>query len=448
MNAERADRWKRLLTTTRLFHDPSQGATEGRSDFERDHDRVVFSSAFRRLKDKTQVFPLSPSDYTRTRLTHSLEASCVGRSLGQEALLALRRAGRVPDAESPGIATLVATACLAHDIGNPPFGHSGEDAIRTWATSHHAALNLTQPEQRDLEEFEGNAQGFRIMARLTNRLRRGGIQPTLALLGAMTKYPRSSTPPRPPEDGRASEKKYGFFQDDQEAALHSYKDLGMVERAPGMFARHPLAFLTEAADDICYVVMDLEDAFKLKLVSFDKASDWLKRLTTDPKPPKGEYRASSELSRLRAGAVHSMTMACAKVFEDNLDGIEDGTFDTPLIAATAFAADHKALKRFEQENVYTDERALQIEYAGYETLAGLLTAFCDAALSDKPTRSQEKLLRLLPEDSFDRPEVPKNDRASLTRYQRVLAMTDFVSGMTDSYAVELYQKLSGIKLPA
>lgn len=448
MGAERAERWKRLLTTTRLFHDPRQPATEGRSDFERDHDRVVFSSAFRRLKDKTQVFPLSPSDYTRTRLTHSLEASCVGRSLGQEALLALRRAGRLSGSESPGIATLVATACLAHDIGNPPFGHSGEDAICRWAISHREDLKLAEPEQRDIEKFEGNAQGFRIMARLTNRLRRGGIQPTLALLGAMTKYPRSSTPPRPPEDGRASEKKYGFFQDDQEAALHAFRELGMLERAPGMFARHPLAFLTEAADDICYVVMDLEDAFKLKLVTFDAASEWLRRLTTDPKPPKGEFRASSELSRLRAAAVHSMTMASAKVFEDNLDAIEDGTFDSPLIASTKFAADHKALKRFEQEHVYTDERALQIEYAGYETLGGLLTAFCDAALAERPTRRQEKLLRLLPEDSFDRPDAPKNDRSALTRYQRVLAMTDFVSGMTDSYAVELYQKLSGIKLPA
>src|SRR5689334_4959950 len=185
MRSERVERWKRLLTTSRLFHDPPQPASEGRSDFERDHDRVVFSSAFRRLKDKTQVFPLSPSDYTRTRLTHSLEASCVGRSLGQEALLTLRHAGRIADSESPGIATLVATACLAHDIGNPPFGHSGEDAICKWAASQRDVLKLAPAEQKDIEEFEGNAQGFRIMARLTNRLRRGGIQPTLALLGTM-----------------------------------------------------------------------------------------------------------------------------------------------------------------------------------------------------------------------------------------------------------------------
>lgn len=449
MRVDRVERWSRLLATTRLFHDPPQAAAEGRSDFERDHDRVVFSSAFRRLKDKTQVFPLSPSDYTRTRLTHSLEASCVGRSLGQEALLALRRAGRLREADSPGIATLVATACLAHDIGNPPFGHSGEDAICKWAASHRELLKLTEREQRDLELFEGNAQGFRIMSRLTNRLRPGGIQPTLALLGAMTKYPRSSSPSRPPVDGRASEKKFGFFQDDEEAAIHAFRELGMVERARDMFARHPLAFLTEAADDICYVVMDLEDAFKLKLVTFDVASEWLKRLTGDPKPPKGEYRFSSELSRLRASAVHSMTMACAAVFEENLDAIEDGTFDIALIGATKFAADHKALKSFEQEHVYTDPRALQIEYAGYQTLGGLLTAFCDAALAgDTPTRQQAKLLRLLPDDSFDRPGVSKNDRLALTPYQRVLAITDFVSGMTDTYAVELYQKLSGIQLPA
>lgn len=443
--SDRVDRWTRLLATSRLFHDGVAPGAEGRSEFERDHDRVIFSSAFRRLKDKTQVFPLSPTDYTRTRLTHSLEASCVGRSLGYQAAIVLRRTGRI--SEGPDIPTLVATACLAHDIGNPPFGHSGEDAISRWAASRRSSLSLSDREQRDLENFEGNAQGFRIMARLQNRLRRGGIQPTLALLGAMTKYPRSSSPIRTPTDGRASEKKYGFFQDDAEAALHAFKELGMIERAAGMHARHPLAFLTEAADDICYVVMDLEDAFKLKLVPFDVATGWLKRLSADPKSPKGDYRPSSEVSRLRAAAVHSMTMACAKVFEENLEAIEDGTFDLPLIAVTRFADDHKALKKFEQENVYNDDRVLEIEYAGYETIGGLLDRFGEAAVADSPSHQQAKLLKLLPDDLFDRPGLPKDSRLALSRYQRVLAATDFVSGMTDSYAVELYQRLSGIKLP-
>lgn len=447
MTSERAERWRRLLTTSRLFHESRGSSTsEGRSEFERDHDRVIFSSAFRRLKDKTQVFPLSPTDYTRTRLTHSLEASCVGRSLGYQAALTLRRARRAD--ETSDIPTLVATACLAHDIGNPPFGHSGEDAISRWAESRRATLGLSEQEQRDLESFEGNAQGFRIMARLQNRLRRGGIQPTLALLGAMTKYPRSSSPIRPPTEGRASEKKYGYFQDDGEAAMHAFNELGLVERAAGMYARHPLAFLTEAADDICYVVMDLEDAFKLRIIPFEVASDWLRRLIGEPKEPEGDYRKSSEVSRLRAGAVHSMTMACARAFEDNLEAIEDGTFDVPLISMTKFAEQHKALKKFEQKNVYNDGRVLQIEYAGYQTIGGLLDMFGDAALAETPTRQQEKLLKLLPEDLFDRPGVPKDDRLALTRYQRVLAATDFVSGMTDSYAVELFQRLSGIQLPA
>jgi dGTPase len=193
--------------------------------------------------------------------------------------------------------------------------------------------------------------------------------------------------------------------------------------------------------------MDLEDAFKLRIVSFEVASEWLRRLTAAPKEPRGEYRKSSELSRLRAGAVHDMTMACAKVFEESLDTIEDGTFDSPLISKTRFADAHKALKEFEVTNVYADERALQIEYAGYKTIGGLLDMFCDAALSEKPTRPQSTLLKLLPDDSFDRPGVPKGTRLALSRYERILAVTDFVSGMTDSYAVELYQKLSGIRLP-
>jgi len=444
--SERADVWKRLLTTERLFDEGVIAAAEGRSEFERDHDRVVFSSAFRRLKDKTQVFPLSPTDYTRTRLTHSLEASCVGRSLGQEAANVLRRTGRLT--QTLDVATLVATACLAHDIGNPPFGHSGEDAICRWAESRRELLKVDAPEHRDFETFEGNAQGFRIMTRLQNRLRRGGIRPTLALLGAMSKYPRSSTPSRPPMAGRASEKKYGFFQDDTSAAIEAFTKLGMVQREPGMFARHALAFLTEAADDICYVVMDLEDAFKLKIVSFDVAGEWLRHLIAAPKQPRAEYRTSSELARLRAAAVHDMTMACAKVFEDNLEGIEDSTFDKPLISETQFAAAHKELKAFEVKHVYTDERALQIEYAGYGTIGGLLDMFCEEALADARTRQQNTLLKLLPDDTFDRPGVPMGDRLGLTRYQRILAVTDFVSGMTDSYAVELYQKLSGIQLPA
>lgn len=443
--SERAEKWLRFLSTARLFHEGAS-ASEGRSEFERDHDRVIFSSAFRRLKDKTQVFPLSPTDYTRTRLTHSLEASCVGRSLGYQAMLALRRTGRIE--EGHDIPTLVATACLAHDIGNPPFGHSGEDAISRWAASKRDSLGLSEEAQRDIEAFEGNAQGFRIMARLQNRLRRGGIQPTLALLGTMTKYPRSSSPIRPPNKERASEKKFGFFQDDAEAALYAFKGLGMMERAPGMYARHPLALLTEAADDICYVVMDLEDAFKLRLVSFGDASEWLRRLSDGAKPVHGEFRSSSELSRLRAGAVHAMTMACAKVFEEQLEAIEDGTFDAPLISATRFADDHKGLKQFEQVHVYCDDRVLQIEVAGYKTIGGLLDMFGDAALSEAPSRQQNKLLQLLPEDSFDRPGIAKGDRLELSNYQRVLAVTDFVSGMTDSYAVELFQRLSGIQLPS
>lgn len=442
---ERKASWVRLLSTERLFRKKPDSRAGNRSEFERDHDRVVFASAFRRLKDKTQVFPLSPSDYTRTRLTHSLEASCVGRSLGSHAAETLKRLRLIDD--DRGIPTLVATACLAHDIGNPPFGHSGEDAISQWAKEHRRELKLAGGERNDLEFFEGNAQGFRIMTRLQNRLRRGGIQPTLALLGAMTKYPRSSAPTRKPRADRASEKKFGFFQDDAESADAVFAGLGMTRRAKRMFARHPLAFLTEAADDICYVVMDLEDAYKLGITSFEVTRDYLLSLTEKPRPPTGEYQKASEISRLRAHAVNDLTMACARVFERNLAKIESGVFDSPLIEATEFAEAHAKLKSFEKRHVYQDPRALEIEYAGFQTIGGLLDMFCEAVLPKQPSSADKKLLRLLPPDSFDRPDIGMDKRLKLSRYQRVLAVTDYVSGMTDTFAVELYQKLSGIRLP-
>lgn len=443
---ERRMRWKKLLSTKRLFRKKADSRGGNRSEFERDHDRVIFASAFRRLKDKTQVFPLSPSDYTRTRLTHSLEASCVGRSLGSEAAKTLRRRKLIVDGGD--IATLVATACLAHDIGNPPFGHSGEYAIQRWALKNRAMLDLTPAERQDIEDFEGNAQGFRIMTRLQNRLQPGGIQPTLALLGAMTKYPRSSSPEREPrKKTHASEKKYGFFQDDAPAADEVFKELGMRQRATRMFARHPLAFLTEAADDICYVVMDLEDAYKVGITSFPGARRFLRGLTKKAGQPRKPFQEGSEISRLRAHAVNELTLECARVFEENLEAIESGEFDRQLIGETTFAKAYNRLKEYEKTTVYQDARALEIEYAGFQTIGGLLEMFCAAALPDEPTRSDEKLLNLLPPDSFDRPEFGKKNRLKLSRYERVLAVTDYVSGMTDSFAVELFQKLSGIRLP-
>lgn len=405
----------------------------------------MFSSAFRRLKDKTQVFPLSPTDYTRTRLTHSLEASCVGRSLGREAAQTLRSTDRID--VDPDVATLVATACLAHDIGNPPFGHSGEDAIQSWAKKAQPWLDLAPADYQDIDEFEGNAQGFRIMTRLQNRRLAGGIQPTLALLGAMTKYPRSSETPRPIDKKFASEKKFGFFRDDAAAAIAAFDALGMKPKGGGMYYRHPLAFLTEAADDICYVVMDLEDAEKLKIVPTEEAMDLLLPIAKEGGFKPKDFNPNVELSRIRATAINAMTRACARVFAERIEDIENGIFDKPLIEHTDFAAEHAKLVAFEREHVYNDRRAVQIEYAGYSTIGGLLDMFCDAALSEKPTRPQKKLLGLLPIDQFDRPDLPPGTHQRLTRYERVLAITDYVSGMTDSYAVDLYQQLSGIQLP-
>ena len=260
MNQDRSERWQQLISPRRVgrlsSQQPPRQATpdELRTAYDIDHDRIVFSSAFRSLHDKTQVFPLSTSDYTRTRLTHSIEASSVGRSLGLLAGQLLCRQG--VEVEPSHLGTIVATACLAHDIGNPPFGHSGEAAIQHWVSKRWPAFErverpgakhpfATPSEWKDVERFEGNAQGFRILTRLQSRTQRGGLRYTAATVGAMSKYPRPSLLPGGRERDRRyiSEKKFGFFQDDAELAHETFQTLGLCEREPGLFSRHPLDFL-------------------------------------------------------------------------------------------------------------------------------------------------------------------------------------------------------------
>ena len=286
----RQEQWTKSLSYQRLFGMSYPATENSRSEYQRDYDRIVFSSAFRRLQDKTQVFPLSQTDYTRTRLTHTLEASSVGRTLGILAGKHLIKSGLACEPEDIG--TIVATAALAHDLGNPPFGHSGESAIQTWARQHlpkpesgamvakatlrvrragSEIIPMSAEELADFHSFEGNAQGFRILVRTGARTRKGGMRPTLATLGAMTKYPRPSMLRGYTfKQNAISEKKPGYFQNDGAMALRAFRNLGMIEKELGVFSRHPLAFLTEAADDICYSIADLEDGFKLGVVTFSE----------------------------------------------------------------------------------------------------------------------------------------------------------------------------------
>lgn len=507
--SSRTERWRQLLSPHRVGSPLKEGAVEKekaapprderlipdeRTQYEQDYDRIVFSSEFRCLHDKTQVFPLSSSDYTRTRLTHSIEASCVGRSLGQLAgrHLVLKQGVEV---EPSHLGTIVAAACLAHDIGNPPFGHSGEAAIQHWVEQRMAApevghgspfasatewkhwveQRLVAPEARrgspfasaaewkDLQSFEGNAQGLRILTRLQSRERWGGLRYTAATLGAMSKYPRPSVLPagRTPVKGRVSEKKFGYFQDDKKLAVEAYQVLGLKEREPGVFSRHPLAFLVEAADDICYAVIDLEDSAKLGLIPMEEACKLLEGVL--PSPPKVDARQppahlETRMAQARARAIGLLISACVKVFLDHAEEMEEGTWETPLVSADSDVREQlDSIKNITRRKGYESERVLQIESAGFKTLGGLLDMFASAVVTDSPNREERKLRQLLPMESFQRPEFaeldahkpPGRDAAieRLSKYQRLLCVTDYISGMTDGFAVELFQRLSGIKLP-
>lgn len=468
-----------MFSDERLYGQSFPPNENSRSEFQRDYDRIIFSSAFRRLQDKTQVFPLSLSDYTRTRLTHSLEASSVARTLGVLAATHLGKSGIKCEAQDIG--TITATAALAHDIGNPPFGHSGEAAIQSWAKR---SLNLPQtqtgvkpnwhmrradalaipmcPEEvADFHLFEGNAQGLRILVRTAARTRKGGLRPTIATLGAMAKYPRPSL-----LDGYSfrsddvAEKKPGYFQNDRAMALRAFRQLGLREKATGVFARHPLAFLTEAADDICYAIADIEDAFKLGVVAFEDVRDALLPLASaDPGFSEMTHLDNSaRLARIRASALSVLVSACINAFRESLEEIETGSLEVSLIKRTKVFGEYQAMTDLAKLKVYRYDRVLQIEYAGYQTIGGLLSMFYEALIKPQAEAKDLKLRQLLPHDFLWREgqgnRLAKSRKDSrdfyldlMTPYERLLAITDYVSGMTDRFAVQLYQRLSGIRLP-
>jgi dGTPase len=469
MSQERNHRWRQLLSYHRVGDKPRHAPLETldeRTEYDKDYDRIVFSSAFRSLHDKTQVFPLSTSDYTRTRLTHSIEASCVGRSLGQLAGRCLK--GQGVAVEPAHLGTVVAAACLAHDIGNPPFGHSGEAAIQHWVERSFPRFDreavvgprhpfATEAEWQDLVRFEGNAQGFRILNRLQARTRDGGLRYTVVTVGAMSKYPRPSVLPgrRERDRARISEKKFGFFQDDTQLACEVFRAMGLEEREPGVFSRHPLAFLVEAADDICYAIIDLEDSAKLGLIPMETACELLEDVAATQqnfKPLKEKVDGETRLGRARAGAIFALIQECVAVFAERVEAMEAGRYEQALVEARDGVGQKvQAIKELTRAKGYESERVLQIEAAGFRTLGGLLDAFVPSVLTDKPNKEEKKLRQLLPLEYFQRPGPYLEDRDEairrLTPYQRLLCVTDYVSGMTDGFAVELYQRLSGIKLP-
>ncbi|MEZ6060564.1 MAG: dNTP triphosphohydrolase [Planctomycetaceae bacterium] len=424
--------WKPLLSDHRIGAARRAGENPGevsRSEFHRDYDRIIFSSAFRRLSDKTQVVPFPKSDYTRQRLTHSLEVSCVGRSLATMIYDSVRK--EIGTLVTQGdFEAIVAAACLAHDIGNPPFGHFGERAIQDWATSrlsHPIFRDLSVAERADLTRFEGNAQSFRVLCRLQMSERRGGMRLTAATLGALVKYPRGSV-----VEGNSRYRKHGYFQDDAELFHEVFQGIGRTELISGEYARHPLALLSEAADDICYAIVDLEDGCRAGLVPLARGLEILEGIksgsTGGSRMPDAE-----RLSMGRALAINELVQQCASEFGSHSESILCGDYTASLIdRCPAEAAYHEA-RRVSVDHIFSSERVLELESAGYRAIQGLLDILLSAAATDTPDSFGRHVRRLTHLRTGD----------GMTAYQRLLSCTDFVSGMTDRHCVELFRTLSG-----
>jgi dGTPase len=448
--------WQQLLSRARLGSQQAPRTFSARTDFQRDFDRVVFSSAFRRMQDKTQVFPLSKVDYVRTRLTHSLEASSIGRSLGTlvgEQVIARHGLDLFEAADFGGI---VAAACLAHDIGNPPFGHSGEDAIRHWAhTGEYGGPRVAMlkgSEREDFLSFEGNSQGFRIVTRLQNPDNEGGLQLTCATLAAFTKYPRESCLGGSRYPG-ISAKKQGFAAADRASFEAVAQTVGLIPRDNhhAMWCRHPLAFLVEAADDISYRVIDIEDGYRLGHFSYQEVLDLFWPLISDQERQAPRLQKIQDpkdrVEFLRAKVINEVIRQALECFMDNEADILAGRFDVPLLQELAVREALDALIDNARQRIYCAPEVVSIQAAGFQVISDLLERFTQvvddvAEKGEQATAHSRMLIRLIPEQFIGPQRVPVEDA-----YLRLLLLTDFVSGMTDSYAVSLYKKVTGISLP-
>ncbi len=450
--------WKLLLTDERLGIEKSLSSKkDGRSQFQKDFDRIVFSPAFRRLQDKTQVFPLPESDFVHTRLTHSLEVSVVGRSLGN--LVGERIIARHPklrkDFTQFHFGEIVAAACLAHDIGNPPFGHSGEDAIAEYFKNGNGKKFkeeiADEKKWNDLIRFEGNAQGFRIITKLQNQDVDGGLQLTYATLSALNKYPKESLTDLEIKNETGHKniyKKFGFFQSEKEIYKRVAEKTGLSipnEAEKYLWHRHPLSFLVEAADDICYSIMDLEDGFRLGLLSFKETESLLLPLIHKRDLSGYKKRDDNEkVGYLRAKAISDLVNLVADVFIENEKEILTGDFNKELVTVITKSSTLKKIEKTSITKIYLHRSVVERETAGYEVLGGLLDTFITAynEYSKKNLSPKNRsIINLIPKRFFFA------EKANPDLYNRLLRIIDFVSGMTDSYAVSIFRKIKGISLP-
>lgn len=446
-------KWEELMSLKRQG-DTSKRLRKEQDDtrlgFEVDYDRIIFSSAFRGLQDKTQVIPLSKTDFVHTRLTHSLEVSVVGRSLGRlvgkQIIEKYSYLNEIHGYHMNDFGAVVAAAALSHDIGNPPFGHSGEKAIGEYfktGNGQRFKVQVTDKEWQDLIDFEGNANGFSVLTSDREGVE-GGLRISYATLGAFMKYPKESLPKKP--TSRICDKKYGFFQQDKAFFEDVAKEIGLISNKSGNdigFERHPLAYLVEAADDICYTIIDFEDGINLGLIQEEFALEYLIKLVKkgiDPKKYNELTTKEDRISYLRALAIGSLIGDAVKIFMENEEAILQGNFPFSLMDKSQYKAQMEDIIQISVKNVYQSKEVLEKEVVGYQVINTLLDKFCTAYINKsngEASNYDNLILKLLPE------RFQKITETSI--YNKLLNICHFVSLLTDGKALEIFNIIKGNK---
>lgn len=442
--------WKQLISNKRLGQESRHAIRhDDRSEFKRDYDRLIFSAPFRRMQNKTQVFPLPGSIFVHNRLTHSLEVASVGMSLGNDvAHCVMKTRPELADTLFTQIGTIVSTACLAHDMGNPPFGHSGEKAIQTFFTEGKGAYlkdRLSPELWNDITHFEGNANAFRLLAHRFKGRRDGGFVMTYTTLASIVKYPFASALA---EKGHG---KFGFFCTEADIFCRIADDLGIIRKSadgcPAEYARHPLVYLVEAADDICYEIMDIEDAHKLKIVTYEET----KRLFLDFFDEMGQNHImqrihdeeitddNEKVIYMRACVINALERACVDAFMRHEDEIMRGEFSGSLIDSIddRLVKAYRNCTELSKKRIYKSKPVLDVELSGFKIMDSLMEVMTEAAVNPQRFYSRQLISRVSSQYDISAPDLET----------RIMAVIDYISGMTDVYALDIYQKINGISLP-
>lgn len=441
--------WKQLISNKRFGQEHKHAERhDDRSEFKRDYDRLIFSSAFRRLQNKTQVFPLPGSIFVHNRLTHSLEVASVGMSIGNDiSRRVIQKRPKLKDTLVEEIGTIVSAACLAHDLGNPPFGHSGEKAIQTFFSEgpgQKIKPMVSSEFWDDITHFEGNANAFRILTHRFKGRRQGGFVMTYSMLASIVKYPFASSL-------AGNHGKFGFFASEAESYRKIADELGIFcKSAPGeplKYARHPLVYMVEAADDICYEIMDIEDSHKLKILSFAETEHLLLSFFGEDIQQKIRQRIIDEemtdenekVVYMRASVIGKLENECVAAFLAHEEEILAGTFEGSLIdhISERQKKAYKECEKISYSKIYQSKPVLDIELSGYQIMATLMEVFIEAAVNPSRFYSKQLLRRVSSQYDIENENLE----------ERIMAVIDYISGMTDIYALDIYQKINGISLP-